>query len=342
MIATASGAALQRRFRERCGQAWGEAAIFIVLAGLVVLFSLLQPAFLHVANLFQILQSVTVTALLALGITVSLAVGGFDLSVGSTAALALMVASYAQVVWGWGAPATVLLVLATGAVVGGFNAVLTIVCRIPDLLATLGTLFLVGGLQLIPSAGRSIAPGMSFDDGSVAQGFFSRSFLELGRGRLWHVVPMPVVILLVIAPSLWVLLERTRWGRVVYAVGGNERAAHLAGAATRRTRALAYVLSGVLASLGGILLAARVGRGDITSGGSLLQDGFAAALIGYAVFNLRRPNVLGTLVGAVLVGVLLNGLTMLNAPYYAQDFIKGAVLVGALALTYRIGRDATS
>ena len=321
---------------------FGDSAIFIVLAGLVLLFSFLQPAFLHVVNVFQILQSVTVTALLGLGITVSLAVGGFDLSVGSTAALAVMIASYAQVVWSWGALATVILVLATGAAVGAFNALLTVTGRIPDLLATLGTLFLVGGLQLIPSAGRSIAPGMPFDDGSTAQGYFSTAFLALGRGRLWHVVPMPVVILLIVAPALWLLLERTSWGRVVYAVGGNERAAHLAGAPTRRTRSLAYVLSGMLASLGGILLAARVGRGDITSGGSLLQDGFAAALIGYAVLNLRRPNVLGTLVGAVLVGVLLNGLTMLNAPYYAQDFIKGVVLVASLALTYRIGRDAAA
>jgi simple sugar transport system permease protein len=233
---------------------------------------------------------------------------------------------------------TVFLVLCVGALIGLFNSLLIVVLRVPDLLATLGTLFLVGGLQLIPSGGNSIATGMTFADGSTANGIFSPAFLVLGRSRLWGLVPLPVIVLGFVALVLWVFMERLRWGRLIYAVGGNELAAHLAGAPTVRLRSFAYVLSGLLASLGGVLLAARVGRGDIMTGGSLLQDGFASALIGFAVLNLRRPNVLGTVVGAILVGVLLNGLTMLNAPYYTQDFIKGAVLVGSLALTYRLHR----
>jgi simple sugar transport system permease protein len=315
----------------------GRSGIFLVLIGLMVLFTILQPVFLRAANLLDILEAVSVTALLGLGITVSLAVGGFDLSVGSTAAMGVMTAAYAQVVWGFGAPATVLLVLGVGVLIGLFNSLLIIVLRVPDLLATLGTLFLVGGLQLIPSGGNSIATGMMFADGSTANGVFAPAFLVLGRARLWGLVPLPVVVLAVVAFLLWILMERLRWGRAIYAVGGNELAAHLAGAPTARLRMAAYVLSGLLASLGGVLLAARVGRGDIMTGGSLLQDGFASSLIGFAVLNLRRPNVLGTVVGAILVGVLLNGLTMLNAPYYTQDFIKGAVLVASLALTYRLG-----
>ena len=135
-------------------------------------------------------------------------------------------------------------------------------------------------------------------------------------------------------------MERTRWGRVFYAIGGNETAAHLAGAPTSRYRLTTYVLSGTLAALGGLIIAARVGRGDVSSGASLLLDAVAAALIGFAVLDARRPNVLGTVVGAIFVGILLNGLTMLNAPYYTQDFVKGAVLVGALALTFGLGEAA--
>ena len=316
----------------------GRSGIFLTLIGLIALFAIIQPLFLRAANLLGILEAVSVTALLGLGITVSLAVGGFDLSVGSTAAMSVMTAAYAQVVWGWGAVPTVFLVLCVGALIGLFNSLLIVVLRVPDLLATLGTLFLVGGLQLIPSGGNSIATGMTFADGSTANGIFSPAFLALGRSRLWGLVPLPVIVLGFVALVLWVFMERLRWGRLIYAVGGNELAAHLAGAPTVRLRSFAYVLSGLLASLGGVLLAARVGRGDIMTGGSLLQDGFASALIGFAVLNLRRPNVLGTVVGAILVGVLLNGLTMLNAPYYTQDFIKGAVLVGSLALTYRLHR----
>ncbi len=319
----------------------GRSGIFLILTGLLALFTIVQPVFLRAANLLDILEAVSVTALLGLGITVSLAVGGFDLSVGSTAAMGVMTAAYAQVVCGCGAPATVLLVLGVGILIGLFNSLLIIVLGVPDLLATLGTLFLVGGLQLIPSGGNSIATGMMFADGSTANGVFAPDFLLLGRARLFGLVPLPVVVLAMVALLLWVLMERSRWGRALYAVGGNELAAHLAGAPTRRLRLAAYLLSGLLASLGGVLLAARVGRGDIMTGSSLLQDGFASALIGFAVLNLRRPNVLGTVVGAILVGVLLNGLTMLNAPYYTQDFIKGAVLVASLALTYRLGRGAS-
>jgi simple sugar transport system permease protein len=149
---------------------------------------------------------------------------------------------------------------------------------------------------------------------------------------------LPVLIMLATAVALHVLTEHTRIGRLFFAVGGNEVAARLAGAPTARLRFLAYVISAALASVGGLILAARVGRGDISSGASLLLDAVAAALIGYAVLNRQRPNVFGTIVGAIFVGVLLNGLTMLNAPYYTQDFVKGAVLVGALALTYGLGR----
>jgi len=317
----------------------GRGAVILILLSLLVIFTTVQPVFFRAANLLDILQAVSVTALLGLGITVTLAVGGFDLSVGSTAAMGVMASAYAQVVWGWGAVPTVLFVLGIGIAIGLFNSLLIIVLRVPDLLATLGTLFLVGGLQLIPSGGNSISTGMVFDDGSSANGVFSPYFLALGRLRLWGIVPLSVVILAVVALILWVLMERLRWGRAIYAVGGNEVAAHLAGAPTVRLRVLAYAISGFLAALGGVLLAARVGRGDITTGGSLLQDSFAAALIGFAVLNVRRPNILGTVIGAILVGVLLNGLTMLNAPYYTQDFIKGVVLVGSLALTYRLGRD---
>ncbi len=104
---------------------------------------------------------------------------------------------------------------------------------------------------------------------------------------------------------------------------------------------LAYVISAVIASVGGMLLAARIGRGDVDAGNSLMLDAVAAALIGYAVLGVNRPNVFGTIVGAIFVGVLLNGLTMLNAPYYLQDFVKGAVLVIALTITFGLSRQRT-
>ena len=309
-------------------------AVFVLLGALFVLFSLREPAFLTLPNVMSVLQAVSVVAIIGVGVTISIAVGGFDLSVGAVAASSVMAASYAMVVWHFTAPQTVLFVLALGLAIGLLNAFLIVRLNVPDLLATLAVNFLLTGLQLIPTAGRSIATGLILPDGRSANGVFDAAFLSLGRTRLFDVVPLPVVIMLVVAIAAGLFTERTRFGRLIFAVGGNELAAHLAGARTGRLKVLAYALSAGLAALGGIIVAARVGRGDVSSGASLLLDAVAASLIGYAVLNARRPNVFGTVVGAIFVGVLLNGLTMLNVPYYTQDFVKGFVLVGALALTY--------
>jgi simple sugar transport system permease protein len=325
----------------RLGAVLRAGAVLFLLAALVVLFSLAQPAFLNLNNLLSILQAVSVVAILGVGVTVTLAVGGFDLSIGAVAASSVMAASYAMVVWGFGAVPTVLVVLAFGAVVGLFNSFLIVRLRVPDLLATLAMMFLLSGLQLIPTAGRSISSGLVMPDGSKATGAYDPAFLLIGRSSLGGLVPLPVVVMLAVALVLYVLTERTRLGRLLFSTGGNELATRLAGANTARLKAIAYVISGILASLGGIIIAARVGRGDVSSGGSLLMDSVAAALIGFAILGARRPNVFGTVVGAIFVGVLLNGLTMLNFPYYTQDFVKGAVLVGALALTYGTGRKTS-
>jgi simple sugar transport system permease protein len=313
-------------------------AIFILLAALLIVFALAQPAFINLNNLMSILQAVSVVAILGAGVTVTLAVGGFDLSIGAVAASSVMAASYGMIVWKLDAYETVPLVLAFGAAVGLLNAFLIVRLKVPDLLATLSMMFLLSGLQLIPTAGRSISAGLILPDGSRASGNYDPHFLLIGRYSLFGAVPVSVVLMLLVAVILFVLTEKTRIGRLLFATGGNELATRLAGGSTVRLKTLAYAISGTLASLGGIVIAARVGRGDVSSGGSLLMDAVAASLIGYAVLGLRRPNVLGTIVGAVFVGVLLNGLTMLNAPYYTQDFVKGAVLVAALALTYGLSR----
>ncbi|KOF17229.1 sugar ABC transporter permease [Ensifer adhaerens] len=329
----------QNPMGERVSAAIRASAVFILLIVMVAGFALAQPAYINVTNLMSILQAVSVVAILGAGVTVTLAVGGFDLSIGAVAASSVMAASYAMIVWGLGVYETVPLVLLFGALVGLVNAFLIVRLRVPDLLATLAMMFLLTGLQLIPTAGRSISAGLILPDGSTAKGAYDPAFLLIGRSSFFGIVPAPVVIMTLVAFILFVLTERTRLGRLLFATGGNELATRLAGASVPRLKTLAYVLSGTLASLGGIIVAARVGRGDVSSGASLLMDSVAAALIGFAVLGLRRPNVFGTIVGAVFVGLLLNGLTMLNAPYYTQDFVKGAVLVGALALTYGLGRS---
>ena len=317
----------------------------VLLAGLVVFFSLATSGFTSPQAAVFILQSVSLTGILALGVTATLVVGGFDLSIGSIATSAMMAAAYVMVVLEQNALVAVLACLAIGVLVGLINGVIICYLKVPDLLATLGMMFLLVGLQRIPTEGRSIAAGMTMPDGSTAMGQFDPAFLALGRHRfdfvLPNLVPASVVVLIVLAVLIWFFLEYTRFGRLMYAVGSNARAAEFAGAPVRAYKIWAYIISGVFASIGGILLAARLGRGDIASGNNLLLDAVAAALIGYAVLGASKPNAFGTAVGALFVGVLLQGLTMMNVPYYTQDFVKGLVLVVALVFTFSLsGRTA--
>jgi simple sugar transport system permease protein len=305
----------------------------VLLFGLIAYFAISAEGFVSPQSAVFIFQSVAITGVLALGVTATLVVGGFDLSIGSVATSAMMAAAYVMVVLEQNAVVAVVACLLIGAVVGLINGWLIVYMRVPDLLATLGMMFLLVGLQRIPTEGRSIATGMTMPDGSVANGKFSDAFLALGRHRfdffIPNLIPVSVVVLLVLALLIWFFLEYTRFGRMMYAVGSNERAAELAGAPVKAYKIWAYVISGVL-------LAARLGRGDIASGNNLLLDAVAAALIGYAVLGAARPNAFGTAVGAVFVGVLLQGLTMMNAPYYTQDFVKGVVLVIALVFTFAL------
>ena len=130
------------------------------------------------------------------------------------------------------------------------------------------------------------------------------------------------------------IFRKTTYGRFFYMTGGNREAARLAGIPTDRYRVYAYMISGLLASIGGIILCSRVGTGQVSAGAPLLMDAVAAAYIGYAMFGAKKPNIVGTFLGSVLIGIILNGLTMMNVPYYAQDIIKGSILITALAFSF--------
>ena len=311
----------------------------IVMAGSFIGFGLAEPAFWSWSNMFSILLGITIVGILAIGVTFTLIVDGFDLSIGSTAAISVMISSYVMVVLNLHYLVAIAVALALGFLIGLTNGLLIVKAKIPDLLATLGMMFLIQGLQLIPSAGMSIGTGMMLPDGTEAEGEFAQQFLYLGQGRLFGLIPVPVIVFALLAIIAYFVLQYTKWGRIFYAIGGNEKAVKLAGVNVERYKVAAYIISGTVAAVGGILLSARIGRGDVTSGGGLLLDAVAAALIGYAVMGLKKPNALGSVVGVIFIGMLLNGLTMLSLPYYTQDFIKGLVLVAALIFTFGLSKS---
>lgn len=304
---------------------WG---MLITVVALITLFGLASDNFLDPYNIINILRSIAIVTVIAIGVSISLSVGGFDLSVGSTASLANALVISLFVWYGFGTTGAIVLTLLLCTLVGLFNAFLIVVLKIPDMLATLASLFVIQGVAMTYSYGGSITQNMVLPSGEMAEGVIPEFFATLGQ------VPVIVVIMLAITVLVQLYLSLTKHGRRMYAIGGNPEAARLAGIRTARYRVQAYVFSSLLAALGGILLASRIGSSQVNAGGGYLMDAVAAAYIGFSLAGSGKPNALGTLLGAVILGVLQNGLVMLSVPYYAMDIIKGLVLALALAMTY--------
>ncbi|MEU9783393.1 ABC transporter permease [Streptomyces phaeochromogenes] len=314
--------------------------IFVTVT-LFTYFALSEPSFRDSATLLDTLRYVSVAAILGLGVTLTMAVGGMDMSVGAVAGLGVTVAAKTMVTYNQVGVVAILAVVAAGALAGLLNALLIVVLKIPDMLATLGTMFVIQGTKLILVDGQSITPGMTQADGTTAPGKFTEGFLRIDRGTVLG-VPVSVLIFGALTVVAWVFLARTRWGRVLYAIGANPEASRLAGIRVGAYRALAYVLSGVLASIGGLILASRIGQGDVSAGTSQLLEAVAVALVGTSVLGRGRPNVWGTALGAVLIGIITTGLTIKGLPYYTQDVVEGAVLILALVFSFTLSKRRTA
>ncbi|WP_416962394.1 ABC transporter permease [Streptomyces sp. Agncl-13] len=314
--------------------------IFVTVA-LFLYFALSEGSFRESATLLDTLRYVSVAAILGLGVTLTMAVGGMDMSVGAVAGLGVTVAAKTMVTYNQVGTVAIIAVIAAGALAGLLNALLIVVMKIPDMLATLGTMFVIQGTKLILVDGQSISAGMTESDGSTAPGKFTAGFLRIDRGTMLG-IPISVLIFGALTVIAWVFLARTRWGRVLYAIGANPEASRLAGIRVGAYRALAYVLSGVLASIGGLILASRIGQGDVSAGTSQLLEAVAVALVGTSVLGRGRPNVWGTALGAVLIGIITTGLTIKGLPYYTQDVVEGAVLILALVFSFTLSKRRTA
>ena len=313
---------------------YGVIAITIFL---LVFFLASEDTFRRSTTLLSVLKYASVTAIGGLGVTTAMVVGGIDLSIGGTAGMAVTISAMTMVIYDQVGPVAIGAVLVSGALVGLLNAFLIVKLRIPDMLATLSMMFVVQGLKLVFVDGQSVSSGMPLPDGSFAIGRFTPDFLAIDSGFVGP-LPVPVLILILVTLVAWIFLTRTRWGRIMYAIGANPEATRLTGVSVSRYRALAYVISGLLASVAGLILSSRIGQGDISAGTSLLLDSVAVALVGMSVMGLNLPNAWGTSLGAVMLGILITGLTIAGVPYYAQDVVKGSVLVVALVFSFTLSR----
>ncbi len=290
------------------------------LFGLVVIFvafTALNDTFLTVPNLVNILQQSAINACIALGMTMVIISGGIDLSVGPTAALSAVLAATAMVA-GVPAPLAIVLALGIGVACGVFNGFLIAYAGLQPFIVTLGGLSLYRALALIFTGGN---PVFGLPDG----------FRDFLNGSLLG-IPSPVVIVAIIAVGLWVMLNRSPLGEYILAVGGNEEAARISGVPVARTKIVTYALSGALAAVAALILIGRLGAAEPTLGTLWELDAIAAAAIGGASLMGGKGSVVGTLLGAVILGALRNGLTLMNVQAFYQLLATGIIIIVAMLI----------
>lgn len=303
-----------------------DAGTLIGLVLIVAAFSVLSPVFLTLPNLANVLQQSAINACIALGMTLVIISGGIDLSVGPTAALSAVV-SASLMVSGVPVPLAVAAALGIGALCGLFNGVLVAYARLQPFIVTLGALSLFRALALIYTGGSPVF-------GIPAE------FRALTNGQLLG-VPTPVVIVAVLALAAWVLLNRTPLGEYLLAVGGNEEAARIAGVPVARTKVAAFVISGMLASVAALILVGRLGAAEPTLGNLWELEAIAAAAIGGASLMGGKGSVVGTILGAVILGSLRNGLTLMNVQAFYQLLATGVIIIAAMLVDRATrGREA--
>lgn len=294
-------------------------APFIGLILIIVIITALNPGFLSVSNLMNVLRQVSINALIAFGMTFVILTGGIDLSVGATLALtgavtAGMMASGIDPIF------AMLLGLLLGAVLGAINGFIIAKGKVAPFIATLATMTIYRGLTLVYTDGRPIS---GLGD--------SLTFQMLGKGYFLG-IPIPVVTMIISFGILYFILKKTTFGRRVYAVGGNEEASILSGINADRIKIYVYSLLGLLAALASLILTSRLNSAQPTAGEMFELDAIAAVVLGGTSLTGGRGWIVGTLIGALIIGVLNNGLNLIGVPSFFQQVVKGAVILLAVLL----------
>ncbi|MEO6285631.1 MAG: ABC transporter permease [Dyadobacter sp.] len=296
----------------------GQYGIYLAFAIICLVLALSTPRFFTVPNLMIIGTQVSINALLAFGVTFVIITGGIDLSLGSMVAVAGVVAALFAHPDTYPLIVPLLAAITAGLLFGAFNGLVITKSKVPPFIVTLGTMTIGRGLALILSKGRPISN-------------LSDSFNFIGGGNIFG-IPFPIIILVIAFIVCSVILNKTILGRYMYAVGGNEQAARASGIRVSSVKMWVYTLCGILSALGGILLTSRITTGQPNSGAGFELDAIAAAIIGGTSTSGGTGTMAGTLIGALLIGVISNSLDLLNVTSYYQQVVMGVIIIGAVVL----------
>jgi erythritol transport system permease protein len=306
----------------------------LVFVLLLIVFSRLSPNYLSQSNVIVMTKHVSINAILAIGLTFVILTGGIDLSVGSIAGLTGMITGGllfeglqgigGYTIW-FSAVAAIFIGLLLGAAVGALNGLLITRFRVAPFIATLGMLYVARGFALLRSDGGTF-PNL---EGTKARG--NTGFKVIGVNR-WLGLPVAVWIMIVVVIAAVIVTTRTPFGRRIYAVGGNERAARLAGIRINRVKVAAYMISGVCAALAGLLLTSELGAAYPNGAETYELNAIAAAVLGGAALSGGKGTIIGTVMGAFVIGFLTDGLVLVDVSPFWQLIVKGGVIILAVVM----------
>ena len=295
----------------------GMGLVFSLLAMCIIL-TCCSPVFMTYDNIMNILRQISIVAIISAGSFLVIVTGGIDLAVGCTAALTGVVSALFIIDLGWPIALGILAGLLVGVVIGLMNGLMITYGKLPAFIATLATMQVAKGLAFVVSGGIPISG-------------YPDAFGFIGRGYV-GALPWPVIILAIVYLIMLDIVKKTRFGIYVFAIGGNEEASYLSGIRIKKNKILIYVLSGLSASIAGIVLASRLNSGSPNVGSSYVFDAVTAIVLGGTSMAGGEGKLSGVLLGAIFVGVLANGMSLLNVDAYLQMVVQGVVLAAAMLL----------
>ncbi|WP_333813555.1 ABC transporter permease [Muricomes intestini] len=291
--------------------------IFIVI-GLGIILSFVSSNFLSTTNLLNVLRQISINGILAIGMTIVCLTGGIDLSVGSIVAFSGIIVAGLLRDKDYPIFLVLLIAILIGGLLGLYNGYFVAYRNAAPFVVTLSMMTIARGMTYVYSNGRPISN-------------LPTHFLAIGKGSIAG-VPVPTIILIVVFIFASIMLKKIKFGRYVYAVGGNENAAMVSGINVKWIKMMVYVLSGIACGIAAIILTARVSAGLPTAGESYELDAIAATVIGGTSLSGGRGRLWGTIVGAILLGIVNNGLDLLNVSSFYQQIVKGLIILGAILI----------
>ncbi|MDD3824173.1 MAG: ribose ABC transporter permease [Sphaerochaetaceae bacterium] len=292
--------------------------ILIVFLLICVVLSFLSPYFFTTNNILNIIRQTSIYGIIAVGMTFVILTGGIDLSVGSILALSGAIAAGMMKNQGAAPLVAALVAILVGAGIGLINGLLVTIGKIAPFVVTLGMVTIARGLTLIYTKGYPISG-------------FSPEFRYLGGGYILG-IPVPVIVFIAMVALAWFILNHTRLGRYTYAIGGNEETVKLSGINVKFYKSMVYVIVGIMSSLSALILSARLNSAEAVAGQGYELDVIAAVVIGGTSLSGGRGSIIGTLIGALLIGTINNGMNLLGISPYFQQVVKGALIIGAVIL----------